>query len=35
MSSRDEASSFALAKGRQIIDEQGDGVFAQSWPKPH
>jgi len=25
--------SFALAKGRQIIDEQGDGVFSQSWPK--
>jgi hypothetical protein len=24
---------FALAKGRQIIDEQGEGVFAQSWPK--
>ena len=33
MSSRDEAVSFALAKGRQIIDEQGEGVFAQSWPK--
>ncbi|HZY73677.1 MAG TPA: HlyU family transcriptional regulator [Edaphobacter sp.] len=33
MSSRDEAASFALAKGRQIIDEQGDGVFRQSWPK--
>ena len=33
MSSRDEAASFALAKGRQIIDEQGEGVFAQSWPK--
>ena len=33
MSSRDEAVSFALAKGRQIIDEQGDGVFVQSWPK--
>ncbi|MEO8758926.1 MAG: HlyU family transcriptional regulator [Devosia sp.] len=33
MSSRDEATSFALAKGRQIIDEQGDGIFAQSWPK--
>ena len=32
MSSRDEAVSFALAKGRQIIDEQGEGVFAQSWP---
>ncbi|MBN9303770.1 MAG: hypothetical protein BGO82_15470 [Devosia sp. 67-54] len=33
MSSRDEAVSFALAKGRQIIDEQGEGVFRQSWPK--
>lgn len=33
MSSRDEAVSFALAKGRQIVDEQGDGVFRQSWPK--
>ena len=33
MSSRDEAISFALAKGRQIVDEQGDGVFAQNWPK--
>jgi len=35
MSSRDEAVSFALAKGRQIIDEQGVGVFKQSWPKPN
>jgi hypothetical protein len=34
MSSRDEATSFALAKGRQIIDEQGVGMFKQSWPKP-
>lgn len=33
LSSRDEAASFALAKGRQIIDEQGDGIFKQSWPK--
>jgi hypothetical protein len=33
MSSRDEAASFALAKGRQIVDEQGEGVFSQSWPK--
>ena len=33
MSSRDEAVSFALAKGRQIIDEQGDGMFTQAWPK--
>ena len=33
MSSRDEAASFALAKGRLIVDEQGDGIFKQSWPK--
>ena len=33
LSSRDEAASFALAKGRQIIDEQGKSMFAQSWPK--
>ena len=33
MNSRDEAANFALAKGRQIIDEQGEAVFAQSWPK--
>ena len=33
MSSRDEAASYALAKGRQIVDEQGAGVFKQSWPK--
>ena len=33
ISSRDEAISFALAKGRQIVDEQGVGVFKQSWPK--
>jgi len=33
MSTRDEAVSFALAKGRQIIDEQGEGMFSQSWPK--
>ncbi len=25
--SREDAASFALAKGRQIIDEQGDGIF--------
>lgn len=31
-SSKDEAASFTLAKGRQIIDEQGDGLFSQSWP---
>jgi hypothetical protein len=34
MSSRDEAASLALAKGRQIIDEQGEKMFAQSWPTP-
>ena len=33
LSSRDEATSFALAKARQIIDEQGDGLFGQKWPK--
>jgi len=27
LSSRDEAVSMALAKGRQIIDEQGDHLF--------
>lgn len=31
-SSRDEATSFTLAKGRQIIDEQGEGLFNQAWP---
>lgn len=31
-SSREDVVSFSLAKGRQIIDEQGDGVFGQSWP---
>ena len=34
--SKDEAQSFTLAKGRQIIDEQGEAVFNQSWPaKPN
>ena len=33
MSSRDDAVSFALAKGRQIVDEQGKGMFGQNWPK--
>ncbi len=33
LSSRDEAASFALAKARQIIDEQGNGLFGQSLPK--
>lgn len=27
LSSRDEAVSFAYAKGRQLIDEQGSGLF--------
>ncbi|MEO6012016.1 MAG: HlyU family transcriptional regulator [Devosia sp.] len=27
LSSRDEAVSFALAKGRQIVDEQGKTLF--------
>ena len=27
MSSRDDLTALALAKGRQIIDEQGDGIF--------
>ena len=35
ISSKDELVSMALAKGRQIVDEQGDRVFTQSWPKPH
>lgn len=35
-SSRDDAQSFALAKARQIIDEQGATLFQQSWPnKPN
>ncbi len=29
-SSREDVVSFSLAKGRQIIDEQGEGVFGQS-----
>jgi hypothetical protein len=27
MSSRDDLTVLALAKGRQIIDEQGEGIF--------
>lgn len=35
-SSKDEVQSFAIAKGRQIIDEQGVSLFQQSWPnKPN
>ncbi len=33
LSSRDEAANFALAKGRQIVDEQGVSLFKQNWPK--
>lgn len=33
MSSREDAVNFALAKARLIVDEQGDKVFASSWPK--
>jgi hypothetical protein len=33
-SSREDVASFSLAKGRQIIDEQGEGVFGQGWPTP-
>jgi hypothetical protein len=34
--SKDELVSMALSKGRQIIDEQGDGIFRQTWPhKPN
>jgi hypothetical protein len=33
---KDELVSMAIAKGRQIIDEQGEGIFSQSWPhKPN
>lgn len=35
MSSRDDAVALALNKARIIVDEQGDKVFAQSWPKPN
>src|SRR5690606_21095078 len=31
-SSQDDAASFTLAKGRQIIDEQGEALFKQTWP---
>lgn len=33
MSSREDAETLALAKARQIIDEQGTTLFQQSWPK--
>ena len=35
ISSKDELVGMALAKGRQIVDEQGEGVFSQSWPRPN
>jgi hypothetical protein len=35
MSSRDDAVSLALGKAKLIVDEQGDKMFAQSWPKPN
>jgi len=35
MSSKDDLVSLALSKGRQIIDEQGERLFNQSWPKPN
>jgi hypothetical protein len=31
-SSKSDAQSATLAKGRQIIDEQGERVFEQTWP---
>ncbi len=31
-SSREDVVSFSLAKGRQIIDEQGESVFGPSSP---
>lgn len=33
MSSREDAVNFALAKGRLIVDEQGERMFTQNWPK--
>ncbi len=33
--SASDAESVALAKGRQIVDEQGERLFTQSWPKPN
>lgn len=33
ISSRDDLVAMALAKGRQIIDEQGEGLFTQAWPR--
>lgn len=33
ISSKDDLIALALAKGRQIVDEQGEGVFRQTWPQ--
>ena len=33
LTSKDDLIAMALAKGRQIVDEQGEGVFSQSWPR--
>jgi hypothetical protein len=34
--SKDDVQVHALAKARQIIDEQGNSLFQQSWPsKPN
>lgn len=36
ISSKDDLIAMALGKGRQIVDEQGEGIFSQSWPaKPN
>ena len=35
IASKDDLIAITLAKGRQIIDEQGEGIFRQSWPKPN
>ena len=34
LGSREDAVTFALAKARLIVDEQGETMFAQDWPKP-
>lgn len=35
-SSKTEAANMALAKGRQIVEEQGERMFQQTWPaKPN
>lgn len=33
MNSREDAVALGLSKARQIVDEQGDKMFSQSWPK--